>query len=297
MGLAVSGTLGGHLRRKQNIMDPTSEARNIAKEQYTNVRRSLADFEERVIASRWDEDTLVRTGFDRFLGSLDRIADWLFAEGEQPEDDQPKAEDPGAEAHEEPEQVHDEAAEPGTATQPRPEGDQPKSESHEEPEPTQGEAEQPHDEATVAEGPASTEQPAEEPPQSQDKVVEPDAVSPARTDELRTEEQAQDEKPDTAEQVEAGTVDVVFVLPADVEATTVALCGEFNDWAEDDIYLSRDIDGTWQTTVALDPGRSYRYRFLLDGERWENASEADEYVPNPFGTVDSVVIVGQRAEI
>lgn len=246
-------------------MDPTSEARNIAKEQYTNVRRSLADFEERVIASRWDEDTLVRTGFDRFLGSLDRIADWLFAEGEQPEADQPKSKDPWAEAHEEPE-------------------------------PTQGEAEQPLDEATVAEEPASTEQPAEEPPQTQDQAVEPDAVTPARTDEQPTEEQAQDEKPDTAEQVEAGTVDVVFVLPADVEATTVALCGEFNDWAENDIYLSRDIDGTWQTTIALDPGRSYRYRFLLDGERWENASEADEYVPNPFGTVDSVVIVGQRAE-
>lgn len=197
-------------------MDPTSEARNIAKEQYTNVRRSLADFEERVIASRWDEDTLVRTGFDRFLGSLDRIADWLFAEGDKPKDEEPES------------------------------GVQPKDEAHEEPAPEDAER------ALVAE-----------------PLVD---------------------EPGIAEQAQAGTVDVVFTLPADVEAFSVALCGEFNSWAEGDILLSRDAYGTWCTTVALMPGR-YRYRFLIDGKRWENARQADDYVPNPFGELDSVVIV------
>ena len=90
----------------------------------------------------------------------------------------------------------------------------------------------------------------------------------------------------------AGTVDVRFTLPAEVQAGTVALCGEFNNWSAQDIRLERGGDGTWRATVALQPGRSYRYRYLLDGERWENAWQADRYVPNPYSSTDSVVVVG-----
>jgi len=48
----------------------------------------------------------------------------------------------------------------------------------------------------------------------------------------------------------------------------------------------------WLATVALEPGRSYRYRYLLDGQRWENDRQADRYVPNALGSIDSVVVVG-----
>jgi 1,4-alpha-glucan branching enzyme len=72
----------------------------------------------------------------------------------------------------------------------------------------------------------------------------------------------------------------------------VALCAEINNWSAQDIRLERGGDGTWRATVALQPGRSYRYRYLLDGERWENAWQADRYVPNPYSTTDSVVVVG-----
>ena len=89
------------------------------------------------------------------------------------------------------------------------------------------------------------------------------------------------------------TVDVIFVLPAEVEAEEVALCGEFNDWSTNDIKLARDGDGTWRVTVTLEPGRAYRYRYLLDGQRWENAWDAD-YVPNPYGGDDSVITVVER---
>ena len=86
-------------------------------------------------------------------------------------------------------------------------------------------------------------------------------------------------------------VEVTFTLPADVQADSVALCGEFNNWSPQDIQLERGGDGSWQATVALKPGRSYRYRYLLDGERWENAWQADRYVPNSYGSTDSVIIV------
>ena len=88
-----------------------------------------------------------------------------------------------------------------------------------------------------------------------------------------------------------GLVEVTFTLPADVQADSVALCGEFNAWSADDIKLERDGDGSWQAIVALEPGHSYRYRFLLDGQRWENAWQADRYEPNPYGSDDSVVVV------
>jgi len=91
--------------------------------------------------------------------------------------------------------------------------------------------------------------------------------------------------------VTADAVEVAFSLPADVRADRVTLCGEFNAWSAETIELERVDDGTWQVTVALEPSRSYRYRFLLDGERWENAWQADGYVPNPYGSDDSIVIV------
>ena len=87
------------------------------------------------------------------------------------------------------------------------------------------------------------------------------------------------------------TVDVTFTLPAEVQADSVVLCGEFNEWSAETTRLEQDSDGSWRVTVALEPGRSYRYRYLLDGERWENGWQADGYVPNSYGSEDSVVVV------
>ena len=71
----------------------------------------------------------------------------------------------------------------------------------------------------------------------------------------------------------------------------MALCGEFNAWSADDIRLERGSDGSWRATVPLEPGHSYRYRYLLNGQQWENDRRADRYVPNPLGSTDSVVVV------
>ena len=84
---------------------------------------------------------------------------------------------------------------------------------------------------------------------------------------------------------------VTFYLPAAVGAETVSLCGEFNDWDPASHPMGRKKDGTFYTSLYLDAGRSYRYRFLLDGERWENDWEAETYVANEHGTEDSVISV------
>ena len=86
-----------------------------------------------------------------------------------------------------------------------------------------------------------------------------------------------------------GKVRATFKLPKDVNAEKAYLCGEFNEWSQDANLMKRLKDGSFSITVALQPNETYRFRYLLDGERWENDWEADDYVPNEFGTEDSVI--------
>lgn len=82
---------------------------------------------------------------------------------------------------------------------------------------------------------------------------------------------------------------VTFELPAEVNAKTANLCGDFNDWNQTSHPMKRGRDGSFKLTVSLKPGREYRYRFLLDGERWENDWAAEGYVPNALGSEDSLI--------
>lgn len=84
---------------------------------------------------------------------------------------------------------------------------------------------------------------------------------------------------------------VTFRLPAEVQARQACLCGEFNAWDPASHPMRRLKDGGFSITLSLAPGRAYRFRYLLDGTRWENDWAADGYVPNPFGGEDSVVEV------
>ena len=84
---------------------------------------------------------------------------------------------------------------------------------------------------------------------------------------------------------------VTFSLPADVGAESVVLCGDFNQWDQGKHPLKRRKDGSFSITISLKPGIEYRFRYLVDGERWENDWEADKYLPNEFGSEDSVLIV------
>ena len=82
---------------------------------------------------------------------------------------------------------------------------------------------------------------------------------------------------------------VTFKLPADVSAESAALVGDFNNWNPEANPMKKLKDGTFSTTVSLPAGESYRVRYLLDGERWENDGEADTYAANQYGREDLVV--------
>ena len=84
---------------------------------------------------------------------------------------------------------------------------------------------------------------------------------------------------------------VTFELPADVNAQSAMVVGEFNDWDKSATKMKKSPDGGFSATVSLKPGNEYRFRYLLDGERWENDHAADRYLPNDHGSDDSVVVV------
>ena len=88
-----------------------------------------------------------------------------------------------------------------------------------------------------------------------------------------------------------GTTKVTFELPAEYAGEQVCLCGEFNSWSSEATPMTRRKDGRFSTTVTLPQGQAYRYRYLVDGERWVDDPAADEYVDNGFGTKDSVVVL------
>jgi hypothetical protein len=101
-----------------------------------------------------------------------------------------------------------------------------------------------------------------------------------------TDRQAQPAEPTNDAPPEV-TVD--FRMPADhVEATQVHLVGDFNDWSRTATPLVRS-GSHFVTTLRLPTGRTYRYKFLVDGERWENDWNADAYVSNEFGGDDSLL--------
>ena len=86
-----------------------------------------------------------------------------------------------------------------------------------------------------------------------------------------------------------GPCQVTFELPPEVNAQSACLCGEFNEWSQASHPMQRREDLRFALTLSLQRDRQYRFRYLLDGERWENDWAADAYVTNPFGSEDSVV--------
>ena len=86
---------------------------------------------------------------------------------------------------------------------------------------------------------------------------------------------------------------VTFELPGAAAGTaqTVALTGDFNEWDTAATPMKRRKDGSFSVTLDLASDREYQFRYLIDGERWENDWEADKYLPSPIGDGENSVVV------
>ena len=83
-------------------------------------------------------------------------------------------------------------------------------------------------------------------------------------------------------------VAVTFRVPAELGARRACLVGSCTAWVE--MPMHPVADGSFELVVELAVGARCVFRYLVDGERWENVWDADEYVPNGFGGDDSVVL-------
>ena len=83
-----------------------------------------------------------------------------------------------------------------------------------------------------------------------------------------------------------------FTLPVEAapEAKQVKIVGEFNDWnVKNGVVMKKQKNGIFKAVVELETGKDYEFRYLIDGETWENDWEADGYTKTPYGVENSVV--------
>lgn len=86
---------------------------------------------------------------------------------------------------------------------------------------------------------------------------------------------------------------VTFRLPkqAVAKAETVHIVGEFNDWDKKSDPMKGLKSGSFTTTIDLEKGREYQFRYLINGKTWLNEEEADKHVPTPFEDAKNSVVV------
>ncbi|MGJ8759121.1 MULTISPECIES: isoamylase early set domain-containing protein [unclassified Polaribacter] len=81
---------------------------------------------------------------------------------------------------------------------------------------------------------------------------------------------------------------VTFTVPAE-EAKKVVVVGCFNEWNEKSAPLKKLKNGSFKGTLDLESGKSYEFKYLIDGT-YTNEQEADGLAWNDFaGTENSVL--------
>jgi predicted flap endonuclease-1-like 5' DNA nuclease len=86
---------------------------------------------------------------------------------------------------------------------------------------------------------------------------------------------------------------VTFSLPKEaiLSAKEVRVLGEFNNWEWDDAPVMKATKTAFSTTVELETGKDYQFRYLADNGIWENDWDADNYIPAPYNVDNSVVVL------
>jgi len=81
------------------------------------------------------------------------------------------------------------------------------------------------------------------------------------------------------------------LTPEETEnATTVYVVGEFNNWDETANPMKKFKNGNFKTTINLKKGEKFQFKYLVDGNKWINDTEADLYIPNNLSGENSVII-------
>lgn len=93
-----------------------------------------------------------------------------------------------------------------------------------------------------------------------------------------------------------GKVRVTFTMPPLDSVQQLHLVGDFNKWSVVETPMQQDKESNWTATLTLDGGKDYQFRYLANGTDWHNDWAADAYLPNEFGSDNSVVSLKEAAE-
>ena len=77
----------------------------------------------------------------------------------------------------------------------------------------------------------------------------------------------------------------------DAAGKSVAVAGSFNDW-QPRVMKDKNGNGVYRCRLLLAPG-VYQYKFLADGA-WRTDSLNPDFVPNEYGSLNSVLTVEKR---
>ncbi len=100
----------------------------------------------------------------------------------------------------------------------------------------------------------------------------------------------------TKRKIARGKVRVTFMMPPLDAVQTLHLVGDFNNWSVEETPMEQDKDSNWTVTLSLDGGRDYQFRYLANGTDWHNDWAADAYLPNQYGSDNSVVSLKEAAQ-
>jgi hypothetical protein len=82
---------------------------------------------------------------------------------------------------------------------------------------------------------------------------------------------------------------VTFPLPDSIWADQIYLVGDFNDWLPR-YPFRRTHDGSWSITIDLPINRAFQFRYLRDHQSWLIDRQADDYICDAHGRMNSVII-------
>ena len=72
------------------------------------------------------------------------------------------------------------------------------------------------------------------------------------------------------------------------DVTSVSLCADFNNWQAIEMKFNKKTK-SFKTKVKLPKDKVFHFKYLLNNTEWENDDKADQYLPNEFGSDNSVV--------
>lgn len=72
-------------------------------------------------------------------------------------------------------------------------------------------------------------------------------------------------------------------------ANEISIVGDFNNWNPAADVMNQLKDGSFSHTIELGSGASYRFRYLADGSRWFDESEADGVEVGEFGAANNLL--------